>query len=54
MEEVKIFSLEADLTENASKPMCEGVITGATPINHTIKQGCTLAPITSWCSSPAR
>ena len=42
MEEVKIFSLEADLTENASKPMCEGVITGATPINHTIKQGCTL------------
>lgn len=42
MEEVKIFSLEADLTANASKPMCEGVITGATPINHTIKQGCTL------------
>ena len=42
MEEVKIFSLEADLTRTASKPLCEGMITGATPVNHTVRAGDTL------------
>ena len=42
MEEVKIYSLEADQTVTESKIMCAGMIQGATPINHTIKQGDTL------------
>ena len=42
MEEVKIFSLEADQTVTESKVMCADKIVGATPVNHTIKQGDTL------------
>ena len=42
MEEVKIYSLEADQTVTESKVLCAGAIEGATPINHTIKQGDTL------------
>ncbi len=39
MEELKIYSLEADVTRTFSKPMCENYIKGATPINHTIAAG---------------
>lgn len=43
MEEVKIYSLEADPTVTASKIMCADSIRGATPINHTIKAGDALS-----------
>lgn len=42
MEDVKIFSLEADAATTASKVMCADKIKGATPINHTVKAGDTL------------
>ncbi len=39
MEEVQIFSLEANPAVTASKTLCADKIKGATPINHTIKAG---------------
>ncbi len=42
MEQVQIFSLEADQSVTASRVLCEGMIQGATPINHTVKAGDTL------------
>lgn len=46
MEELKLYSLEANTSVTASQPICENYIKGATPINHTIKAGdrITFAP----------
>ncbi len=50
MEEVKILSLEADLHITESRLLCDNVIHGAHPYNHTIKAGdsLTLAPCGSY------
>lgn len=42
MEEVKIFSLEADPAVTQTRSLCDGMIVGAHPFNHTIKAGDTL------------
>lgn len=39
MEELKIYSLDANTAVTGSKPICEDYIQGATPVNHTIKAG---------------
>ena len=39
MEELKLYSLEANTSVTASQPIFENYIKGATPINHTIKAG---------------
>lgn len=43
MEDVKIYSLEAESAGNASRPLCQGAIRGATPIHHTLAAGSSLS-----------